>query len=365
MAELELPVIITGISHTDHESFVAGTLFGQGWSVVFRALDFQSLQQFITSQPDVAKSALLLFSPDLLGVSADAIEEITPHLRQVIGFHDTTDASSEYAGLYSFPNSAQELISMVRGFIRTPLIRATLNKQSKNKRAKIIALSSAGTGTGATTIALNLAMELSLLDKKTLVIDANFYAPAIAPLLALRSITEESAWRTIAPNLSVGELTQESTGQINERLHRASEDFDFILIDLGAAGELSKKMTDRRWQSQAITWSAECADVFLFVARSDLLGHTRLEELVEELKRTTLHAAPSFLLNGKSPSRRGDSEEGAFKSIIEEINPRGIYCLPKDVRAIDESLKERATLAEISERSSLRKAIASLASSFI
>lgn len=365
MAELELPVIITGISHTDHESFVAGTLFGQGWSVVYRALDFHSLEQFISSQPEIAQNALLLYSPDLLGISPQSIEEITPLLRQVIGFHDTTDASSEYTGLYSFPSSAQELISMVRGFIRTPLIRATINKQSKNKRAKIIALASAGTTTGTTTIALNLAMELSILEKKTLLIDANFDAPAIASLLALRSISGEATWRTIAPNLSTGELNQENTEHIHERLLRASEDFDFIIIDLGAAGEISQKVTDRRWQSRAITWSAECADHIIFIARSDLLGRTRLEELVEELKRTSISATSSFLLNAKSPSRRGDSEESAFKSIIEEINPRGIYSLPKDLRAIEGALLERATLAEISERSSLRKALASLAASYI
>lgn len=361
MAEVELPVIITGISHTDHESFVAGTLFGQGWSVVYRALDFHSLQQFITSQPEIAKNALLLFSPDLLGATAEGIDEITPSLRQVVGFHDTTDASSEYVGLYTFPTSAQELISMVRGFIRAPLIRATPNKQSKNKRARILAIGSAGTATGATTVALNLAMELSLLDKKTLLIDANFEAPAIASLLALRSINEGHTWRTIAPNLHAGELSQETTLDIHQLLHGASEEFDFIIIDLGAAGRIAQKMTDRRWQSQAMTWAAECADTFLFVARTDLLGRTRLEELIDELKQTSLSAHPTFLLNGKSPSRKGDSEEASFQSIISDLGQRATFTLPKDLRAIENSLAERATLAEVSERSSLRKGLASIA----
>ena len=60
MAEIALPVIVTAISNSEQESFVSGTLFTQGWSVIHRAVDFDSLRDFVTSKPDLASSAILV-----------------------------------------------------------------------------------------------------------------------------------------------------------------------------------------------------------------------------------------------------------------------------------------------------------------
>ena len=38
MSELEMPTVITAIANPEAEGFVAGTLYAQGWNVVFRAV---------------------------------------------------------------------------------------------------------------------------------------------------------------------------------------------------------------------------------------------------------------------------------------------------------------------------------------
>ena len=43
MSELEMPTVITAIANPEAEGFVAGTLYAQGWNVVFRAIDWSSL----------------------------------------------------------------------------------------------------------------------------------------------------------------------------------------------------------------------------------------------------------------------------------------------------------------------------------
>ena len=43
MSELDMPTVITAIANPDVEGFVAGTLYAQGWNVVFRAIDWASL----------------------------------------------------------------------------------------------------------------------------------------------------------------------------------------------------------------------------------------------------------------------------------------------------------------------------------
>ena len=61
MAEIELPVIITAIANSELEGFVAGTLYSQGWSVIYRALDTSSLELFLESMASQVKSVLLIY----------------------------------------------------------------------------------------------------------------------------------------------------------------------------------------------------------------------------------------------------------------------------------------------------------------
>ena len=86
MSELEMPTVITAISSSEAESFVAGTLFAQGWSVVFRAIDWDSLEHYITANSEIAKGALLLYASDLPGISAEKANSLSNRTRQSIGF---------------------------------------------------------------------------------------------------------------------------------------------------------------------------------------------------------------------------------------------------------------------------------------
>ena len=86
MAEIALPVIVTAISNSDQESFIAGTLFTQGWSVIHRAVDFESLVEFATNQKEQASTALLLYSPDLNDFDTKIFETLALSFRQIIGF---------------------------------------------------------------------------------------------------------------------------------------------------------------------------------------------------------------------------------------------------------------------------------------
>ena len=61
MAEIVLPVVITAIANSELEGFVASTLYSQGWSVVYRALDLESLENFLHSNAELAQGALLLY----------------------------------------------------------------------------------------------------------------------------------------------------------------------------------------------------------------------------------------------------------------------------------------------------------------
>jgi Mrp family chromosome partitioning ATPase len=361
MSELEMPTVITGISASETEGFVAGTLFAQGWSVVFRAIDWASLEGFITNNQEIAHGALLLFATDLPGISHANLVSISSKVRQTIGFSTEQQRDGEFRDLYEVPKSTTDLVALVRGFVRAPMVRTTKAPLRAVRKARVIAVGSAGSYTGCTTLAINIAMELSVLEKSTLLIEGNYRAPSIAAYLAMRNINSESQWKTIAPNLSLTEINQEHAGRIDELMERAASEFDFIIIDLGSISGLSNRLTDRRWTSSMTTWCCDQADELMIVSRADHLGLHRLSQVIELLRSTSIRASISFVMNMKSPGKRGEKEEAQFLSRTTSLKPLRVRSIIKDSRAIIAAEDEHATLVETNERSNMRKSIAELA----
>ena len=361
MSELEMPTVITAISSSETEGFIAGTLFAQGWSVVFRAIDWASLDRFLLDNQELAKGALLLFASDLPGISQANLDLIAPKVRQSIGFSIEQQQDGDFKHLYEVPQSATDLVTLVRGFVRTPMVRGNNTPQRALRKARVIAVGSAGSYTGCTTLAINVAMELSILEKSTLLIEGNYRAPSIAAYLAMRNINSESQWKTIAPHLSLTEINQEHAGRVDEFMERAAAEFEFIIIDLGSISGLSNRLTDRRWTSTMTTWCCDQADELMIVSRADQLGTHRLAQVIELLGSTSVRASLSFVMNMKSPGKRGEKEEAQFLNCATALKPIRIRSIGKDSRAVTAAEDEHATLVEINERSNVRKSIAELA----
>ena len=361
MSELEMPTVITAIASSETEGFIAGTLFAQGWSVVFRAIDWESLERYINANQEAAHGALLLFASDLPGISKAKVDSLGAKIRQTFGFSIGQQQNSDLIELNEVPKSATDLVSLVRGFVRAPMVRGANTPQRAARKASVIAVGSAGSYTGCTTLAINLAMELSLLEKSTLLIEGNYRAPSIAAYLAMRNINSDTPWKTIAPHLSLTEIDQEHAGSIDEFMDRAAAEFEVIIIDLGSISGLSNRLTVRRWTSTMTTWCCDQADELMIVSRADQLGAHRLAQVIELLQNTSVRAKLSFIMNMKSPGKRGESEDAKFLSITTALKPIRIRSIAKDPRAIVAAEDEHATLVEINVRSNLRKSIAELA----
>lgn len=361
MSELEMPTVITAISSSKDEGFIAGTLFAQGWSVVFRAIDWECLEVFIQNNQELAQGALLLFASDLPGISKEKVDSLTPKIRQAIGFSSLENQDKEFVELHDIPKSSTDLISLVRGFVRAPMMRPSTTLLRTQRKSRVIAVGSAGSYTGCTLIAINLAMELSLLNKKTLLIEANYRAPSMAAYLAMRNIVGDGSWKNIAPNLFVTEIDQAHAGEVDQFMELAAAEFDYIVVDLGSISGLSNRLTDRRWTSTMTTWCCDQSDDLLIVSRADQLGAHRLFQVIDLLQQTSIRAPLNLIMNMKSPGKRGEAEEARFLSCATTSKPVRMRSMGKDVRAVMAAEDEHATLVEVKERSNLRKSIAELA----
>ena len=361
MSELEMPTVITAIANPEAEGFVAGTLYAQGWNVVFRAIDWASLQSYIHTNAELSQNALLIFATDLPGTDKKLMDSLNGDVRQVIGFSLPNVSHGDFGVLNPLPSVATDLISLVRGFVRAPMVRTHAGTQRKARSSKVIAIGSAGSYTGCTFIALNLAMELSLLEKSTLLVEANFRAPSLSPLLSMRKISEDSQWKKIAPKLSISEITQSTSEDLDEFMSKATDEFDCVILDIGSISGLSNRLTDRRWTSTVTTWCCDQADELMITSRADFLGHYRLVQVIDLLQQTSIRAQLSFTQNMKSSGKRGDAEMARFLSATTALKPIRVRSMKQESRSVQAAEDEHATMVETNERSQLRKAIAELA----
>jgi Mrp family chromosome partitioning ATPase len=363
MANLKMPNIVTAIADSNFEGTLSSSLHSQGWDIVARSLDFASLTNFLQENEELVRSSILIYAPDLPDFSPSRLAELRRSFKDVIGYGTEVELKS-FENLLPRPIDATELISQVRGIFRREF-REPLIAQSRSTNqaiSKVIAISSAGSATGTTTLALNLAMESSLLQKRTLLIDGNAVEPSVAIALELRNLRADQSPRLVAPLLWAYEITESKSAKFGELLATAYSNFDLIIIDIGSISNLPAKLTDRRWSSIPLIWSCDNADELWINSRPDEIGRFRLLRLISELAKTKIKAQLIFIANLEIPRRKSDQPTQELNAEIEELKPLNRLTIPRDNRAVSMAAACSSSLSEASPKSNLRKAISKIAS---
>ena len=362
MAEAHPQIAITAIRDADSEGFIASTLFSQGWSINFRALDCQSLLAFL--KEGESAQCVLLISSDCEGLTPETLLHLRKVTKQVILFQSSAGDHSHYPDAIEVPDSSLNLIALIRGTLRSPLIRPTPHRDVA-KRAKIIAIGSSSGGIGCTTLAINLASEIAAQNRKCLLVDAHAFTPSIAALLGQRGLQESNEPRQIAPGLWAQELTNTEISEGIESLNRSTSDFDFMIIDIGTIRDLAANLTGRRWSSEALIWVSNAADELILLSTIDHLGIARLKTLAAELSTNSIKPAISFLHIQRPLEKRTTGNSEKFLKLVTPLRPNRILQLPHDSRSLHAAESEQLTLLESNEKSPLRKAIARIAGELI
>jgi hypothetical protein len=356
MDDFVQPSVITAIADAEFEGMVSSALFESGWSVIARPLDFATLEKNLNEVTN--RNVLVIYSVDLPGLTDAKLRKLAPLNHSLFGFADASGSVRGHGEISQRPINSEELLAYIRGNIRSPLLRIPLLQSREKFKAKIIGIGSAGHYTGATTLALNLAQELALLEKKTLLIDANFQACAIATLLDLRKIADEDRWRDFSENLSVAEITQSTIVDFPNRASEAAAYFDFIIVDLGSLQNISNDLSDRRWASQVKIWVSRFAHSIFISSGSDVLQVKRLRELCDDLAGVKLPAEISLFI---TPTDQMSKREKIQLVDFQPYFARDVRYLPMDTKLCAAARKERTTLSEINAKAPLRKAFAAIA----
>lgn len=362
MVEPQANTAITAIRSSEAEGFIASTLFSQGWSINFRALDSQSLLEYFKEAEST--HAILLISTDCEGLTPDILSHLKKLVAKIILFQAATHDRLIYPEALLMPATALELIALMRGTLRSPLIRTSL-PADVSRRAQVFAIASSSGGIGCTTFALNLAAEIAVLGKKTLLVDAHPYSPAVATLLGQRGLHHSGEPRQVLHNLFAHEITQAQISAGVESLEGFTHEYDFLIIDLGTIYELASNLSGRRWSGEMLIWVSNFADELIFLASTDSVGIEKLKSLTRDLAINSMKPALSFLQVQRPLEKRSTFNSESFLKLITPLKPRRILHYPYDARSAFVAQSEETTLLESNEKSALRKAVARIAGELI
>jgi Mrp family chromosome partitioning ATPase len=358
MAKSENASAVTAIHGSDFESFAASTLFSQGWSVLYRALDWSSLHEFLqglTAPPDV-----LLISTDLEGIDPQSLHKLATSGMRIFIFRKSDEDLRKFPDSFAQPTVALELIAMIRGSMRRPMLRVS-EPTIEAMRAHVLAIAGAHAGAGCTSLSINIATELSLLAKKVLIIDGNAIAPAIAILLGQQGLNSAKSFQKIANNLWALEVTQENIAESVALLDAAKMEFDYIVIDTGVITELAQVLRGQRWTGEILVWASSHADELWIISKSNRVGVERVRRISQALSQNSIKPAISFVQAMSAQGKKGAIHDEAFLAAVRTIGPKNILAYLADPRSIAIAENEQTSLYESNERSLLRKSIATLA----
>ena len=331
MAKDEL-LAITAIKDIEQEGAIAASLIRSGWKVVYRA-----------TSPDLLNENLERFNSAVLLLSDDFISAEKVNFEAAILIRGRTQPLGK-EGLAA-PQSDFELGELLRNNSRE-------NRREQNlipaTQSKVIAFASTQGGVGTTTLALNIAEQISLLDKKVLLVDANINSAVIADLFEIHDIRSQA--KEFAPNLTLFEVSE-----LAQLLHLAAiaGQFDFILIDLGVVSEPSiagVRVSDRIFQ-----WILHSQGRLILASASPLKSIDRTHRAVKRVSEMAPALTLDIAITLDMAMSRRDRKE--LERGISESSSCGAVIFSRDHKAIAATRERGSTLQRSAPRSVINREI--------
>ena len=328
--EVKEKVAITAIGSSDCESWFAAALQRLGWEIIFRALSFKELKEFIGTRDE---DVLTLISPDLRGYEKNFNDDRVIHL--------TGDLISDFALEQLIQGASKREISPIADL---------------PKGIKVIALASLQPGVGVSTLALNIAQEAAIDGKKTLFIDGNQRNPFASHHFSLYGAHREI--REISPLLSIVEAPNR---EHLPHLDLSLTEVNLLVLDCGEIARPQERCEGGRLEDLSLKWAAHNADEMLIIINEESAEKDLYQERYRQWLSIPKKPLTHLIFNRCTPIKRSELER--VKSQIASRLSGEFSTLPSDASALNEATRNRSTLAISSPKSRLRREIRAISQS--
>ncbi len=325
---------ITAIADSRTESFVAASLVRQGWDVIFRALSYPDLKNFLEERDYVNTPVFL--SPDLKGIASKSERMIA---REIL--------------ISKRPESDFDIAELLRER-EVPVEKSQLPLPA---HVKVIAFASIGRGVGTSTLAINLAQEISLHGARTLLIDSHPRSPFLSSHTALFGLTRGVVASPFGVSLFESASPRDA---ICEELLDVGE-FEYLIIDCGELYQPSEMVHGVRREDAALEWvSLHALELAVVRNESDAKAQMNRERL-QEIERMAIKPRISHLINKCEPSQKKKISLKTESMASPPLASTAIFS--KDVRSVLAMERDRSTLAQVAPKSQLRHQLLEFAAS--
>ena len=273
--------VVTAIGDAENEDYVAQLLFSQGWNIIYRAFDMNSLQEFLNNRAKELRT-VLVYRGDLSDFDISIIDSFASPSLTAISLDDIA-------------MNSHLIMQHIRTHLRLPLI---INKPQwsqeiqEPKKFKTILVTGTAGAPGRSTIAVNLALESNLP-----IMDLDFRSPAIKYLI------ERSDLKIPVLNLE----------EEKPREYRPSES---AILDIGQLPPIGEMVNDRRWQAVLMNSAFEVATKLIYVCKANGLSLIRLTKFIEEFPILLRKIPIIYVFNLAGNSREERAMERGFSKIV-------------------------------------------------
>jgi len=275
---------VTAIINSECEAEVANLLYSHGNNIIFRALSFTALSDYLIEHGD-DEELTIIYSSDLVNKEQLAqSRKKFARVRFILVSQEKFDPA--------------ELISSISESSRKPMIR------QKMRMKNLISIIGAPGSPGVTTISNQIAARFS--GAHVIAIKSDQYRPLIS---------------------DVNKLYEIEKFEFLDKLDNAQQYF----MDAGSTKALTSTITDRRLSGQVLDAALNYSEQIIYLIRADTAGISSLARFVADWQNLISPPKITYLLNQQRFDSAARLINGQFLSLISRMDH---LQLPFDHRAI-------------------------------
>ena len=289
----EIPQIevVTAIGEAELEDYVSQLLFTQGWSIIFRAFDGVSLEEFLRQRSSELRT-VVVYTSDLPSLDVETLD----------GFSSTAVSLICLDGV---PHAAHEIMQKIRGQLRIPMVHGVVNKGtsvisspkiSESKRKVVLITGSSG-GPGKTLLATAIAAAISA-NRKVTFVDADFRSISLNEYFPNNNFDIHS--------LVASEKPQELPD---------TDPKEVLIVDVGILPPLGEVVNDRRWIALLHNHLFDAATQLLYVAQTTKGSLLQMSQFKKEFPLLMQKVSPIYICVGKGGTKEIKKAQAAFEQL--------------------------------------------------